>query len=152
MGSLIYREVVYFGAPLVLVSDADTDGYCVMSAHSEVQKHWKAVSLKHFWQLVSSSWMIGLLKGWAWCGLYFCNMKDLLLFHILQFFSSRFWWKESTADCTVIYRKIKRMRCYIFTCGLWWEMINRWAHSLHVVSLYLIPIQEYYVLGYKRAL
>lgn len=39
MGSSIYLEVVSLGVPLVLVSDADTDGYCVISAHNEIQNH-----------------------------------------------------------------------------------------------------------------
>lgn len=43
MGSLIYPEVVSLGEPLMLVSDADTDGYCVMSAHNETQNHQEAV-------------------------------------------------------------------------------------------------------------
>lgn len=69
-----------------------------------------------------AGWLAHLKAGLV--VIVFLQCKDLLLFYILQYLSSRFWWKERTDDFTVKYRKIKSMRYYIFTCRLWWKMID----------------------------
>lgn len=53
--------MVSIGAPRV-VSGAGVNAYFVMSSDNEIQKHWKGICLKHFLQLLSSSWMMGLLS------------------------------------------------------------------------------------------